>query len=112
MTTPASKTTNAHEAHLNRVVNEQIGNTSCRGTWRPASFRQRGRSVCTGSTWAIFGCGYAAEPDILIEQVRKDEAIAEADALSLTIPNQPGVAYNVHVMEAILTTVAPVLGWR
>jgi len=23
-----------------------------------------------------------------------------------------GVAYNAHVMEAILTTVAPALGWR
>jgi alkanesulfonate monooxygenase SsuD/methylene tetrahydromethanopterin reductase-like flavin-dependent oxidoreductase (luciferase family) len=48
----------------------------------------------------------------VIEQLRKDEAIAEADTLLLTIPNQLGVAYNVHVMEAILTTVAPGLGWR
>ena len=47
-----------------------------------------------------------------IEQLRKDEAIAEADTLLLTIPNQLGVAYNAHVMEAILTTVAPALGWR
>ena len=39
-------------------------------------------------------------------------AIAEADTLLLTVPNQLGVAYNVHVMEAILTTVAPGLGWR
>ena len=49
---------------------------------------------------------------ILIEQLRKDEAIAEADTLLLTIPNQLGVAYNAHVMEAILTTIAPALGWR
>ena len=63
-------------------------------------------------TRAIFGRSYAAEPDILIEQLRKDEAIAEADTLLLTIPNQLGVAYNAHVMEAILTTVAPALGWR
>jgi hypothetical protein len=56
--------------------------------------------------------GYAAEPDGLIEQLRKDEAIAEADTLLLTIPNQLGVAYNAHVMETILTTVAPALGWR
>jgi len=61
---------------------------------------------------AIFGRSYAAEPDVLIEQLKKDEAIAEADTLLLTIPNQLGVAYNVHVMEAILTTVAPALGWR
>jgi hypothetical protein len=30
----------------------------------------------------------------------------------LTVPNQQGVAYNAHVLEAILTTVAPALGWR
>jgi alkanesulfonate monooxygenase SsuD/methylene tetrahydromethanopterin reductase-like flavin-dependent oxidoreductase (luciferase family) len=61
---------------------------------------------------AIFGRGYAAEPDVLVKQLRKDEAIAEADTLLLTIPNQLGVAYNAHVMEAILTTVAPALNWR
>jgi alkanesulfonate monooxygenase SsuD/methylene tetrahydromethanopterin reductase-like flavin-dependent oxidoreductase (luciferase family) len=64
------------------------------------------------STRAIFGRSYAAEPDVLIEELRKDEAIAEADTLLLTVPNQLGVAYNAHVMEAILTTVAPALGWR
>ena len=64
------------------------------------------------STRAIFGRSYAAEPDVLVEQLRQDEAIAEADTLLLTIPNQLGVAYNAHVMEAILTTVAPALGWR
>ena len=63
-------------------------------------------------TRTIFGRGYAAEPDVLIEQLRKDEAIAEADTLLLTIPNQLGVAYNAHVLEAILTTVAPALNWR
>jgi len=45
-------------------------------------------------TRAVFGRGYAAEPDVLIEQLSKDEAIAEADTLLLTIPNQLGVAYN------------------
>jgi alkanesulfonate monooxygenase SsuD/methylene tetrahydromethanopterin reductase-like flavin-dependent oxidoreductase (luciferase family) len=64
------------------------------------------------TTRAIFGRGYAAEPDVLIEQLRKDEAIAAADTLLLTVPNQLGVAYNAHVLEAILTTVAPALGWR
>ena len=63
-------------------------------------------------TRAIFGRSYAAEPDILVEQLKKDEAIAEADTLLLTVPNQLGVAYNAHVIEAILTHVAPALGWR
>ena len=49
------------------------------------------------TTRAIFGRGYAAEPDVLIEQLRKDEAITEADTLLLTVPNQLGIAYNAHV---------------
>jgi hypothetical protein len=63
-------------------------------------------------TRAIFGRSYAAEPDILVEQLRGDEAVAEADTLLLTVPNQLGVAYNAHVIEAILQHVAPALGWR
>ena len=61
---------------------------------------------------AIFGRSYAAEPDALIEQLKGDEAIAEADTLLLTVPNQLGVDYNAHVIEAILKHVAPGLGWR
>ena len=64
------------------------------------------------TTRAIFGRSYAAEPEVLIDELRKDEAIAAADTLLLTVPNQLGVAYNAHVLEAILTTVAPALGWR
>src|SRR5690349_12968811 len=63
-------------------------------------------------TRAIFGRSYAAEPDALIEQLRQDEAIAEADTLLLTIPNQLGVDYCAHAIEAILKHVAPALGWR
>ncbi len=63
-------------------------------------------------TKAIFGRSYAAEPDVLIAQLTKDEAIAEADTLLLTVPNQLGVDYNAHVIEAILTHIAPALGWR
>ncbi len=61
---------------------------------------------------AVFGRSYAAEPDRLIEQLKADEAIAEADTLLLTVPNQLGVEYNAHVIEAILKHVAPALGWR
>ena len=64
------------------------------------------------NTRAIFGRSYAAEPDVLIEQLAKDEAIAAADTLLLTVPNQLGVDYNAHVIEAILKHVAPALGWR
>jgi alkanesulfonate monooxygenase SsuD/methylene tetrahydromethanopterin reductase-like flavin-dependent oxidoreductase (luciferase family) len=61
---------------------------------------------------AIFGRSFAAEPDALIEQLKGDEAIAEADTLLLTVPNQLGVDYNAHVIEAILKHVAPGMGWR
>jgi alkanesulfonate monooxygenase SsuD/methylene tetrahydromethanopterin reductase-like flavin-dependent oxidoreductase (luciferase family) len=64
------------------------------------------------NTRAVFGRSYAAEPDVLIEQLKKDEAIAAADTLLLTVPNQLGVDYNAHVIEAILKHVAPGLGWR
>ncbi len=61
---------------------------------------------------AIFGRSYVAEPDRLVEHLRQDEAIAEADTLLITVPNQLGVAYNTHLLEAILVHVAPALGWR
>jgi len=61
---------------------------------------------------AAFGRSYADEPDRLIEQLKADEAIAAADTLLLTVPNQLGVDYNAHVIEAILKYVAPGLGWR
>ncbi|MBV8746567.1 MAG: LLM class flavin-dependent oxidoreductase [Xanthobacteraceae bacterium] len=64
------------------------------------------------NTRAIFGRSYAAEPDLLVEELANDEAIAEADTLLLTVPNQLGVDYNAHVIEAILKHVAPALGWR
>lgn len=51
--------------------------------------------------------------DALLQSI---DLAVEAERLGMdgayTIPNQLGVAYNAHVMEAILTTVAPALGWR
>jgi alkanesulfonate monooxygenase SsuD/methylene tetrahydromethanopterin reductase-like flavin-dependent oxidoreductase (luciferase family) len=64
------------------------------------------------ATQAIFGRSYAADPDVLIRQLKEDEAIATADTLLLTVPNQLGVDYNAHVIDSILTHIAPALGWR
>ena len=61
---------------------------------------------------ARFGKTYAAEPEELIEQLAHDEAIAAADTLLLTIPNQLGVDYCAHVLDAVLSDIAPELGWR
>jgi alkanesulfonate monooxygenase SsuD/methylene tetrahydromethanopterin reductase-like flavin-dependent oxidoreductase (luciferase family) len=65
-----------------------------------------------GTTRAVFGRSYAAEPEVLVKQLRRDEAIAEADTLLLTVPNQLGVAYCARGIEAILTHIAPALDWR
>src|SRR5215216_2045455 len=62
------------------------------------------------NTRAIFGRSYAAEPDVLVKQLAEDEAIAAADTLLLTVPNQLGVDYNAHALESILKFVAPGLG--
>jgi alkanesulfonate monooxygenase SsuD/methylene tetrahydromethanopterin reductase-like flavin-dependent oxidoreductase (luciferase family) len=61
---------------------------------------------------ARFGKTYAGEPDQLIDELAHDEAVAAADTLLLTIPNQLGVDYCAHVLESVLRDVAPELGWR
>jgi alkanesulfonate monooxygenase SsuD/methylene tetrahydromethanopterin reductase-like flavin-dependent oxidoreductase (luciferase family) len=61
---------------------------------------------------ARFGRTYAGEPDKLIAELAEDEAIAAADTLLLTVPNQLGVEYNAHVIESVITHLAPELGWR
>ncbi|HSD24034.1 MAG TPA: LLM class flavin-dependent oxidoreductase [Solirubrobacterales bacterium] len=61
---------------------------------------------------ARFGKTYAGEPDQLVRDLAEDEAIAAADTLLLTIPNQLGVEYNAHVLDSVVNVVAPELGWR
>ncbi len=61
---------------------------------------------------AVFGRSYAAEPDVLIEELSRDEALEAADTVLITVPTQLGVDYNAHLLESILTHVAPALGWR
>ena len=61
---------------------------------------------------ARFGKTYAGEPDRLVEELAADEAVRAADTLLLTVPNQLGVDYNAHVLESVMTHLAPALGWR
>ena len=82
-----------------------------------AYFGREGRSqdqvgYIDANTRAIFGRSYAAEPGVLVKELAADEAIAAADTLLLTVPNQLGVEYNAHVIESVLKFVAPELGWR
>lgn len=64
------------------------------------------------TTRAVFGRSYAAEPDVLVDELAKDTAVAEADTLLVTVPNQLGVDYNAQLIESILEHVAKPLGWR
>ena len=82
---------------------------------RQLFWQQRGSTDTVG--WldggnARFGRTYAGEPDKLVAELAEDEAIAAADTLLLTVPNQLGVDYNAHVIESVLTHLAPELGWR
>ncbi|HSP59944.1 MAG TPA: LLM class flavin-dependent oxidoreductase [Ornithinimicrobium sp.] len=61
---------------------------------------------------ATFGRTYAAEPEELVRQLEQDTAVAEADTLLLTLPNQLGVDYCAHMLETVVNEVAPALGWR
>jgi alkanesulfonate monooxygenase SsuD/methylene tetrahydromethanopterin reductase-like flavin-dependent oxidoreductase (luciferase family) len=61
---------------------------------------------------ARFGKTYAGEPDKLVKSLAEDQAIAAADTLLLTLPNQLGVDYCAHVLDTVLSHLAPELGWR
>jgi alkanesulfonate monooxygenase SsuD/methylene tetrahydromethanopterin reductase-like flavin-dependent oxidoreductase (luciferase family) len=61
---------------------------------------------------ARFGKTYAGEPDQLVKELAEDQAIAAADTLLLTVPNQLGVDYNAHLMDSVLRHLAPELGWH
>ena len=80
-----------------------------------AYFGQSGETDQVGyidGSIARFGRSYAAEPDQLVKELAEDEAVAAADTLLLTVPNQLGVEYNAHVLESVVRYVAPELGWR
>lgn len=61
---------------------------------------------------STFGKTYAAEPDVLIEQLKADAAVQAADTLMLTIPSQLGGGYNTHLLQTFAEHVAPALGWQ
>jgi alkanesulfonate monooxygenase SsuD/methylene tetrahydromethanopterin reductase-like flavin-dependent oxidoreductase (luciferase family) len=60
---------------------------------------------------ARFGKSYIGEPDALAEELRRDAAVAAADTLLLTVPNQLGVDYNTRMLQTIAEHVAPAIGW-
>jgi alkanesulfonate monooxygenase SsuD/methylene tetrahydromethanopterin reductase-like flavin-dependent oxidoreductase (luciferase family) len=61
---------------------------------------------------ARFGRTYTGEPDRIAEELARDQAVAAADTVLLTVPNQLGVEYNARMLETIVQHVAPAFGWQ
>jgi alkanesulfonate monooxygenase SsuD/methylene tetrahydromethanopterin reductase-like flavin-dependent oxidoreductase (luciferase family) len=61
---------------------------------------------------ARFGKTYAGEPDRIAAELADDAAVAMADTLLLTVPNQLGVEYNAELLRNVAEHVAPAIGWR
>jgi alkanesulfonate monooxygenase SsuD/methylene tetrahydromethanopterin reductase-like flavin-dependent oxidoreductase (luciferase family) len=62
-------------------------------------------------TIARFGRSYIGEPDVIAAELAQDAAVAAADTLLLTVPNQLGVEYNAHLLESFAAHVGPAIGW-
>ena len=60
---------------------------------------------------ARFGRSYVGEPDRLVEELSRDAAVAAADTVLVTVPNQLGVDFNVRLLESISRDLRPALGW-
>ncbi len=61
---------------------------------------------------ARFGRSYIGEPGRLVEELSGDAAVAAADTLLVTVPNQLGVDFNVRLLESISRDLGPALGWE
>jgi alkanesulfonate monooxygenase SsuD/methylene tetrahydromethanopterin reductase-like flavin-dependent oxidoreductase (luciferase family) len=61
---------------------------------------------------ARFGKTYAGEPDRIAEELAGDVAVAAADTILLTVPNQLGVEYNARLLATVAEHIAPAIGWQ
>jgi alkanesulfonate monooxygenase SsuD/methylene tetrahydromethanopterin reductase-like flavin-dependent oxidoreductase (luciferase family) len=60
---------------------------------------------------ARFGRSYIGEPSRLVEELSRDAAVAAADTVLITVPNQLGVDFNARLLESISRDVRPALSW-
>lgn len=58
---------------------------------------------------ATFGKTYVGDPDRIVEQMRDDEAVAEADTLLVTVPNTLGAAFNATTFDVLSKHIKPAL---
>lgn len=63
-----------------------------------------------GGGLARFGRSYIGEPELLVEELARDAAVAAADTLLVTVPNQLGVDFNLRLLESISRDLRPALG--
>ena len=50
---------------------------------------------------ARFGRSYIGEPERLVEELRRDAAVAAADTVLVTVPNQLGVDFNARLLGGV-----------
>ncbi len=60
-------------------------------------------------TVARFGRSYIGEPDVIAAELAQDAAVAAADTVLVTVPNQLGVDFNARILESIVRDVASAL---
>ena len=58
-----------------------------------------------------FGPQFVGTPEDLVEQLRNDRALAAADSVLITVPNQLGVDFNVRQLAAV-RAIGDELGWN
>ncbi|GAA3658238.1 LLM class flavin-dependent oxidoreductase [Microbacterium marinilacus] len=72
--------------------------------------RDEGSGVLQGLAYR-FGGSFTGEPEELVERLRADSALAAADTVLITIPNQLGVDYNARQLAAV-HAIGRELGWH
>jgi alkanesulfonate monooxygenase SsuD/methylene tetrahydromethanopterin reductase-like flavin-dependent oxidoreductase (luciferase family) len=61
---------------------------------------------------ATFGRTHVGEPERIVAVLERDEGVAAADTVLVTVPNLLGVEHNAHTLSVIVNDIAPALGWR
>lgn len=59
-----------------------------------------------------FGRSYIGEPDVIAAELAQDAAVAAADTILVTVPNQLGVDFNARILESIVRDILPALERR
>ncbi|MEO8093723.1 MAG: LLM class flavin-dependent oxidoreductase [Pseudolysinimonas sp.] len=63
-----------------------------------------------GEELARFGRSFIGEPDVIAAELAQDAAVAAADTVLVTVPNQLGVEFNARLLESIVKDIVPTLG--